>query len=79
VIALEISRKLIIVYYDNKYCLRKVSKFGNLIYHSNKLRYAYLYVDEKNAKDIMNNIKKIKGVTKVEFSLSEMADFTFII
>lgn len=76
---MEISRKLIIVYYDNKNCLKKIASFGNLIYHSNKLRYAYIYVDEKNAKDIMDNIKKIKGVTKVEFSLSEMADFTFII
>ncbi len=74
---MEISRKLIIVYYNNKHCLKKISNFGNLIYHSNKLRYAYLYVDEKKVKSTMDNIKRIKGVTKVELSLSEMSDFTF--
>lgn len=76
---MEVSRKLIIVYYNNKNCLKKVASYGNLIYHSNKLRYAYIYVDEKNSKAIMDSIKKINGVTKVEFSLAEMSDFTFIL
>ncbi|HEY8364512.1 MAG TPA: DUF2129 domain-containing protein [Haloplasmataceae bacterium] len=76
---MEVSRKLIIVYYNNQQCLRKIAQYGNLIYHSNKLHYAYLYVDEKNAKAIMESIKKINGVTKVEFSLTEMSDFTFIL
>lgn len=74
---MEVSRKLIIVYYNNRHCLKKISNFGNLIYHSNKLRYAYLYVDDRNVKSIIENIKKINGVTKVELSLSEMSDFIF--
>lgn len=74
---MEVSRKLIIVYYNNQNCLKKISSFGNLIYHSNKLRYAYLYVDDKNVKTIMENIRQIHGVTNVEISLSEMSDFTF--
>ncbi len=74
---MEIARKLIIVYYNNQNCLKKITSFGNLIYHSNKLRYAYLYVDEKNVKSAIENIKKINGVIKVELSLSEMSDFTF--
>ncbi len=74
---MEISRKLLIVYYNNQNCLKKISGFGNLIYRSTKLRYAYLYVDDKNVKTTMENIKKINGVTKVELSLTEMNDFTF--
>ncbi|QVK18942.1 DUF2129 domain-containing protein [Mycoplasmatota bacterium] len=74
---MEISRKLIIVYYNHQHCLRKIGNFGNLIYHSNKLRYAYLYVDNTSVKSIIEKIKKINGVTKVELSLSEMSDFTF--
>ena len=76
---MEISRKLLIIYYNNHNCLKKVAKFGNLIYHSNKLRYAYLYVDEKATKYSMENIKKIHGVTKVELSLTDMDEFKFSI
>lgn len=76
---MEVARKLIIVYYNTPHCLRKISHFGNLIYHSNKMHYAYLYVDEKRINSVMENIKKIKGVTKVELSLTEMTDFTFSI
>lgn len=74
---MEVSRKLIIVYYNNQHCLKKVGNFGNLIYHSNKLRYAYLYVDNSHVKSTIEKIKKIHGVTKVELSLSEMSDFSF--
>jgi len=49
----------------------------NLIYHSNKFKYAYLYIDDKNSKMIMNNIRDINGVTSVEYSLSEMSDYNF--
>ena len=71
---MEIARKLLIVYYNNPNCLKKVASFGNLIYHSTKLRYAYIYVDEKNHKQIMESIKKINGVIKVEVSLNDLSD-----
>ncbi len=74
---MEVARKLIIVYYNNKYCLKKIASFGNLIYHSNKLRYAYIYVDEKKTRTVMESLRQIHGVTNVEISLAEMSDFTF--
>ncbi|MDF2699534.1 MAG: hypothetical protein K0Q49_1090 [Haloplasmataceae bacterium] len=74
---MEVARKLLIIYYNNPNCLKKVSILGNLIYQSKKLCYAYLYVDEKNAKSIIENIKQINGVTKVEVSLTEVEEYAF--
>ena len=74
---MEVARKLLIVYYNHHNCLKKVSNFGNLIYHSKKLRYAYVYVDESKLKQAIDNIKKIHNVNKVEVSLNELEEFTF--
>lgn len=74
---MEISRKLLVVYYNNPQAIKKLEKHGNLIYHSNKLKYAYLYIDAKEVKSATNNIKNIKGVYKVEESLLEMEEYNF--
>jgi len=74
---MEVARKLLIIYFNNVQCLKKVANFGNLIYHSKKLNYAYLYVDEKKIKASMENIKQIQGVQKVEISLTEMEEYSF--
>jgi uncharacterized protein YlbG (UPF0298 family) len=74
---MDIARKLLVVYYHNKNCLKKISNFGNLIYHSTKLNYAYIYVDEKSVSNAIEGIKKVHGVNKVEQSLIEMSEYNF--
>jgi uncharacterized protein YlbG (UPF0298 family) len=74
---MEIGRKCLVIYYNSHHCLKKIENLGNLIYHSKKLRYAYLYVDEKQVNKSMEAIKKIHGVNKVELSLVEMEEFNF--
>lgn len=74
---MEVARKLLVVYYNNYNCLKKVANYGNLVYYSKKLKYAYLYVDEKKLKSTIENLKHINSVNKVEVSLNEIEDFSF--
>jgi len=41
-----IKRQGIIVYLYYNRDLRKIAKFGDVVYHSYKMRYVHLYVDE---------------------------------
>ena len=41
-----IKRQGIIVYLYYNRDLRKIAKFGDVVYHSFKMRYVHLYVDE---------------------------------
>ena len=42
-----IKRQGIIVYLYYNRDLRKIAKFGDVVYHSYKMRYVHLYVDEE--------------------------------
>jgi uncharacterized protein YlbG (UPF0298 family) len=74
---MEVARKLLVVYYNHQHVVKKLEKHGHLIYSSNKLKYAYIYIDAKDLKMSFNNIKHIKGVLKVEESLTDMSEFNF--
>ena len=50
-----------------------------MIYSLKRLRYAYLYVDGKRSAKIMENIKRITGVTNVEPSLIDMNEYSFVL
>jgi uncharacterized protein YlbG (UPF0298 family) len=74
---MEIARKLLVVYYNHYHVIKKLEKHGHLIYSSKKLKYAYVYINAKDLKLVMNNINNIKGVTKVEESLMDMSEYNF--
>ena len=57
-----IKRQGIIVYLYYNRDLRKIAKFGDVVYHSYKMRYVHLYVDEDKVDDIL----KERGGKKVE-------------
>lgn len=44
---------------------RKLNKFGDMIYHSRRMRYVLLYVDQEKASDIMAGLKKERFVKKI--------------
>ena len=48
-----IKRQGIIVYLYYNRDLRKIAKFGDVVYHSYKMRYVHLYVDEDKVEDIL--------------------------
>jgi len=53
-----IKRQGIIVYLYYNRDLRKIAKFGDVVYHSYKMRYVHLYVDEDKV-DGMKAVKKV--------------------
>jgi len=54
-----IKRQGIIVYLYYNRDLRKITKFGDVVYHSYKMRYVHLYVDEDKVEDGMKAVKKV--------------------
>lgn len=44
---------------------RKLNQYGDMIYHSRRLRYVLLYVNQEQSADIMANLKKERFVKKV--------------
>ena len=53
-----IKRQGIIVYLYYNRDLRKIAKFGDVVYHSYKMRYVHLYVDQDGVED-MKAVKKV--------------------
>lgn len=60
-----IKRQGIIVYLYYNRDLRKIAKFGDVVYHSFKMRYVHLYVDEDKVEDILKELEGMKAVKKV--------------
>lgn len=44
---------------------RKLNQYGDIIYHSRRLRYLLLYVNQENVDSLMASLKKEKFVKKV--------------
>ncbi|MGT2964930.1 DUF2129 domain-containing protein [Streptococcus acidominimus] len=44
---------------------RKLNQYGDIIYHSRRLRYLLLYVNQENVAALMASLKKEKFVKKV--------------
>ena len=59
-----IKRQGIIVYLYYNRDLRKITKFGDVVYHSYKMRYVHLYVDEDKVEDILKELDGMKAVKK---------------
>ena len=51
-----IKRQGIIVYLYYNRDLRKIAKFGDVVYHSYKMRYVHLYVDQDRVEDILTEL-----------------------
>ncbi|ERJ13490.1 DUF2129 domain-containing protein [Haloplasma contractile] len=76
---MEIARDLLIIYYANPYVLKKVSRYGNLVYRSKKNKFVYLYVNKNKSDHVIGEINKLKGVRKIEKSLNDLEPFSFSI
>ncbi|HFI0791686.1 TPA: DUF2129 domain-containing protein [Streptococcus suis] len=44
---------------------RKLSQYGDVIYHSKRLRYVSVYINQDQQEEIMTKLKKEKFVKKV--------------
>ncbi|MFC5631583.1 MULTISPECIES: DUF2129 domain-containing protein [Streptococcus] len=57
---------------------RKLNKFGDIFYHSKKLRYVLLYVNTTDVNDLIPMIEKQKFVKRVLPSHLQKIDQNFV-
>ncbi|MDP2424865.1 MAG: DUF2129 domain-containing protein [Candidatus Izemoplasmatales bacterium] len=74
-----IQRKGIITYFQSAKVVSEIEKLGvNIAYKNEKRGYCIGYVDENQFSRIKKQIEALKNVKKVEESLLEMEQFSFV-
>lgn len=68
----------IIVYLHYNRDVRKISKFGDVIYHSYKMRYVHLYVDVETFADTLSTLKQLRFVKEAIPSHYAELDLDFV-
>ena len=72
------ERQGIIVYLYYNRDARNLNKFGDVLYHSHKMRYQILYVNKEEAEDIAKEISELKFVKEVLLSEFDNIDENFV-
>ena len=62
------NRLQLVVYTRKTNTQQKLSQFGNVVYISKKMNYVCLYINELQKDNIINRIKKLHGIQKIEVS-----------
>lgn len=57
---------------------RKLNKYGDMIYHSRKMRYVLLYVNHKKSQELMTKLKSERFVKKLIPSYIKEIDQDFV-
>lgn len=68
---------LIIYLYYNRDS-KKVMNYGDVIYHSRKMRYLIMYVNKSKAANIVSELKKNKVIKAVKYSQLDNIDQNFV-
>ncbi|HLS20162.1 MAG TPA: DUF2129 domain-containing protein [Bacillota bacterium] len=63
-----VKRQGIIVWYKHHKFLNQFKRYGHLVYHSRKQKYAVIYTDLDKATDTKARLKKLPFVRKVALS-----------
>lgn len=67
---------MVYLYYNRD--ARKLAKYGDLVYHSKKMRYLVLYTDKAKSQDLKDELTKLKFVKKVKLSQLDQIDQDFV-
>jgi len=62
------NRQGIIVWFQQMKNIKKIKRYGNLIYVSKKFKYAVIYVNQTELEDTENQLLKYPFVSKIERS-----------
>lgn len=68
----------LVVYLHYNRDAKKLKGFGDLLYHSRKMRYVVLYIDQENMDDVVSKLKKERFVKKVFPSYVKDIDQNFV-
>ncbi|MGT2832590.1 DUF2129 domain-containing protein [Streptococcus halotolerans] len=76
---MEIKERMslaVYLYYNRD--ARKLSKFGDIFYHSKRFKYVMIYIDKEQEEDIVSTLKTMKYVKKVKPSALDDIDMNFV-
>lgn len=62
------KRQGLIVWYQHKKNIKKIMRFGHVLYMSRKLKYAVLYVDQDELEDIEQRLLRLPFISRVDRS-----------
>lgn len=57
---------------------RKFLKYGDIVYHSRRMRYLLLYVNKDKASEIVSELKKNKSIKTIKYSHLDEIDQNFV-
>lgn len=70
------ERSGLIVYLFNASDQYKLRKYGDIVYFSKKMKYCVIYVDQKEAKKVYEEIGHLSFVDHVEYSQNDAINLT---
>lgn len=76
---MEINERIglaIYLYYNRD--ARKLTRFGDVLYHSRRFKYVILYIDKRRQKEVMSGLNEMKVVKKVLPSAVSAIDRNFV-
>lgn len=62
------KRQGLIVWYQHKKNIKKIMRFGHVLYTSKKLKYAVLYVNQADIEDIEERLLRLPFISRVDRS-----------
>ncbi|EHJ51528.1 DUF2129 domain-containing protein [Streptococcus macacae] len=57
---------------------RKLNKYGEILYHSRRMRYLIIYLNQEQSEEVINEIKHLKFVKEVLPSYLDDIDQNFV-
>lgn len=65
---METKRQGIIVWFQHMKNVKQIKRYGHLIYVSRRMRYAVVYVNQADLKELVRKLDGLSFVSKVEVS-----------
>ena len=62
------DRQGLVIYINNAHVLRRLRRYGHIMYYSRRLHYVILYVDQSKIEEVKEKILALHNVTRVERS-----------
>jgi len=69
------KRKSIIVYFRSPKVVKQIAEFGEIKYYTKKGKYAIIYLNADEVKNVSEQLEKLKLVRKVEESLQDDSEY----
>lgn len=61
-------RQGMIVWFQHRKNIKKIKRYGHLIYTSKKMKYAVLYVDQDEVENIKNRLLRYPFISRIDHS-----------